>query len=191
MLLIGFGHKARQGKNSAALAVLNAMPIGCHARIYAYADALRAEVKRASAQMGCAENLINAMKDAGIMPDWVVPELGKPRTLLQWWGTDYRRSKDPNYWVKRLQDTFDREQPEAALVTDVRFPNEADAIHAAGGYLVKVTRTTAPDIDVPAHPSEQAMDGYAGWDYEIVAADLPSLRKQAETIYREIVKQHG
>jgi hypothetical protein len=46
MLLIGFGYKARQGKNSAAIAVLNASPLDSHARLYAFADALRAEVAK-------------------------------------------------------------------------------------------------------------------------------------------------
>lgn len=182
MLIIGFGHKARQGKNTAAIAVLNSMPVESRARLYAYADALRAEVKRAVREAGGQEQLIANM----LCPDWVVPEQGKPRALLQWWGTDYRRAEDTNYWVKRLQETLEREQPEIALITDVRFPNEADAIHAAGGVLVKVVRTTKPDVLVRPHPSENALDGYPRWDCIISAANLPELRKKAAALYTKI-----
>ncbi len=190
MLLIGFGHKARQGKNTAAVAVINATPLDSHARIYAYADALRAEVKKAAKQYGGYEQLVETWHSVALfgvtLPAWVVPESGKPRTLLQWWGTDYRRAQDPDYWVKRLQETPERDNPEIALVTDMRFPNEAEAIKRMGGYLVKVERTTKPDIIVPAHPSEQALDGYTGWDFHIKAATIRDCHLQAAAIYHKI-----
>jgi deoxynucleotide monophosphate kinase-like protein len=191
VLLIGFGHKARQGKNTAALAVLEACPIESHARLYAYADALRAEVKKAIRQFGCVADLISSFKEAGVMPEWVVPELGKQRTLLQWWGTDYRRTQDQDYWVKRLSETFRVLQPDIALVTDVRFPNEADAIKRAGGYLVRVVRRGKPDIDVPAHPSEQALDGYKDWDFTLTASTVPELKQKAQDLYTEIMRRQA
>lgn len=184
MLLIGFGHKARQGKNTAAVAVLNATPLDSHARLYAYADALRAEVKRATSDAGGVYELTQSMN----CPKWVMPEMGKQRTLLQWWGTDYRRSQDPDYWVKRMEETLERDHPDIAIITDVRFPNEAEAIHRLGGYLVKVERTTKPDVIVPAHPSEQALDGYTGWDFNIKAATIADCHKQAAAIYHKIAR---
>lgn len=200
MLIIGLGHRARQGKNTAAVAMVNAGPIGQRARFYAYADALRAEVRAAINEAGGLQELVDRgyveeWKGRGInyahFPEWVRNETGKPRTLLQWWGTDYRRAQDPNYWVKRLMETLERDQPEVALVTDVRFPNEVDAIHAAGGVVIKVTRTTPPDVKVPEHPSESVLDDYAGWDFEIKAATATELRKQARSIYKKIVRKNG
>lgn len=201
MLLIGFGYKARQGKNSAALAVLNASPLDSHARLYAFADALRAEVAKVLKESGGLAELVQRgwfIGDGGprtlgnckvTLPAWVKDEIGKPRTLLQWWGTDYRRTQDANYWTDRLKDTLERDKPEMALVTDVRFPNEVDAIHALGGYVVKVVRTTPPDVKVPAHPSENELDGFTGWDFTIEAANLPDLRKKAIAIYRQLEKK--
>lgn len=200
LLIVGFGHKARQGKNTAAVGMLSAAPLECHARIYAYADALRAEVKGAIKGAGSLELLVrrgcvgpykNHVPDAcprecTPLAPWVKVENGKPRTLLQWWGTDYRRAQDQDYWVKRLQETLDRDNPEIALVTDVRFPNEADAIKKLGGYLVKVTRTTKPDVTVPAHPSENALDGYKGWDFHIKADTIRDCHLQAAAIYHKI-----
>lgn len=186
MVLIGFGHKARQGKNTAAVAVINATPHELHPRLYAFADALRAEVTHAIYQAGSVEQVIRHMR----CPAWVIPEHGKARTLLQWWGTNYRREQDQDYWVHRMVETLARHRPEVAVITDVRFPNEAEAIHKLGGYLVQVERTTMPDIDVPPHPSEQALDGYAGWDFHIKAATVAECHSQAVSIYQEIVRKH-
>lgn len=222
MLIVGFGHKARQGKNSAAVAFINAAPLGKEVRLYAYADSLRAEVNHAINVAGGAEELIEKgvpcsyrsavcgprywrCLECGkewdsidfpkwfdghprIIPDWVVAEKGKPRTLLQWWGTDYRRAQDPNYWVKQFKERLKKDNPDVALVTDVRFENEAEAIHDLGGYLVKVTRTTEPDIEVPMHPSESMLDDYSRWDFEIKAANLGELKKQAVAIYKKVAK---
>jgi hypothetical protein len=89
------------------------------------------------------------------------------------------------------QTHLKREQPEVALITDVRFPNEVDAIHALGGYAVKVTRTTAPDVKVHEHASESVLDGFNGWDFTIEAATLHDLRKQAVAIYRQLEKKQN
>lgn len=197
MLIIGFGHRARQGKNSAALALANAVPAGSRVRTYAYADALRAEVNREVSRNGGLAELVKRGWFIGDspkvrtcfrqgLPPWVKAEDGKPRTLLQWWGTDYRRAQDVDYWVRQLMERIALDQPDVALITDVRFANEVDAIHNAGGYAVKVQRTTPPDIVVPPHPSEDELEGYTGWDYEIKAADIAELRAQGAHIYRRI-----
>jgi hypothetical protein len=47
-----------------------------------------------------------------------------------------------------------REVPAPVVVTDVRFPDEADAIRAAGGKIVRVDRPGLPDDD--GHVSEHA-----------------------------------
>ena len=191
MLLIGLGHKARQGKNTAALGLLEAAPISIDARLYAYATALRQEVRSACIRFGHAAALIESFKEAGLMPEWVRDEAGKQRTLYQWWGTDYRRKQDPDYWVKRLFAQVKKDAPDLAIVTDVRFPNEAESIKSAGGVLIKVIRTTPPDLIVPAHPSEDALNGYTGWDYTLEAATVTELKRKSHTLYLEIEKRVG
>ena len=44
------------------------------------------------------------------------------------------------------------------VVTDVRFPNEADLIDEFGGHTVRVLRPSAEVDDT--HPSETALDHY-------------------------------
>lgn len=79
------------------------------------------------------------------------------RALLQRCGADAGRTVlGDNVWV----DAAMRELGSGDVVfTDVRFPNEAEAIQAAGGFIIRVTRPghePGPD----AHESETAMDGY-------------------------------
>lgn len=186
MLLIGFGHRARQGKNTAALAALNSSPLDMQIRLYAFADALRSEVRTACARMGSQYELIEQWKAAGIVPDWVTCDEPKPRSLLQWWGTEYRRSKDADYWVKRLDKTLTEHKPEVALITDVRFPNEVDYIHSRGGYVVECVRTGDPDFAVHPHWSETALDGYKNWDYCISADTVDACRNQAVVIFAQL-----
>lgn len=64
------------------------------------------------------------------------------RQLLQWWGTEYRRAQDPNYWVKRTAEYIlsirldiinnsDELYPKVAFICDdVRFPNELELFRA-------------------------------------------------------------
>ena len=189
MLLIGFGHRARQGKNTAAQAVLEACPLETQVHIYAFADALRTEVRRYCASLGGQFNLLEQFKEAGLMPEWVRFEEPKPRSLLQWWGTDYRRAKDPDYWVKKLRKTLEEHKPEVALISDVRFPNEVDFIHSLGGYVVKCVRTGTPDVAVHEHPSEAVLDGYKGWDFTITAGTVEECQRQAVSIYRRLSGQ--
>lgn len=90
------------------------------------------------------------------------------RRVQQWWGTDFRREQDPNYWVKMAEEeakgiqTFHPTM--TPVFTDVRFPNEADMIRNNGGFIVEVV---APIQDrqarlgqLPDHESEHAMEDY-------------------------------
>lgn len=80
------------------------------------------------------------------------------RRTLQRLGTEAGRGVlGESVWVDaamRRVDAIDG----SVVVTDVRFPNEADAIREAGGIIVRVTRPGQVLGDT--HPSETSMDGY-------------------------------
>ena len=66
-----------------------------------------------------------------------------PRQILQWWGTEYRRAQQPDYWVQRLQAKVQELQATGIshiIVTDVRFADEADCIRALGGQIWRIHR---------------------------------------------------
>ena len=90
------------------------------------------------------------------------------RRILQWWGTEYRRTEDADYWTKawsRKVEELDLEQVHV-LIDDVRFMNELNAIKGHGGLIIKIER---PGFDgANNHASETSLDDYADWDGTIV-----------------------
>lgn len=94
------------------------------------------------------------------------------RELLQKLGTEaMRNGLHPNTWVNALMSEFipysarGSQYEEVAskwIITDTRFPNEAQAIKKRGGVVVRINR----GIDNGSHPSETALDDYP-FDYII------------------------
>lgn len=81
-----------------------------------------------------------------LSPAWLTAPRS-PRQVLQWWGTEYRRKRDARYWTRIVLDRLaimHRNGAARFVLTDVRFENEADTVHAAGGLLWQITR---PGID--------------------------------------------
>jgi hypothetical protein len=106
---------------------------------------------------------VKALED-GPSP-WTFPEVSdEVRALLQRLGTEGgRENLGADVWVNAAMARI-AEHGGPAVITDVRFPNEADAIRAAGGILVRITRDDAEPIAGAAHSSETALDGYpAEW----------------------------
>lgn len=120
-----------------------------------------------------------------------VPEV---RRLLQAFGTDAIRTIDADFWVRAGADVIGAERlspdPKPVVVTDVRFPNEAEAIRSRGGILVRIDR---PGFDGDGHATETALDDYVpdvivtndgtlaqlGDSARAVAGNLPTLRALA------------
>lgn len=159
-LIIGIGNKAQNGKDSAGEAVVD---------YYDQKNAL--QYKHSLPPSGPTVKL---HKFAAALYDIARKEYGmtvKDAPLLQRIGQE-RRQENLNYWVDKM---FASIQPttDIAVITDVRYLNEAAAIKAKGGYLVNVTRLN-PDgtqyitNDRPAdHPSETELDGY-NWDFHLI-----------------------
>lgn len=94
----------------------------------AYADGVREEI----------EDTLQV--DSEVL--WTKPYPESVRRLLQWWGTEYRRAQDPDYWVKKgmaeAKRLADGEHVHLVIITDVRFANEAKIIREAGGLVYEV-----------------------------------------------------
>lgn len=174
-LVLGFGNKARAGKDWVARTLAHRI---AGARILPFAAALKAYCR-----IGFGMREKNAR-------------------LLQQMGTDVLRAKEPDIFVRTLYDTLAEDAVSwsdpirVVLIPDVRFPNEAAMIKQMGGYVVRVKRLNADgtlylatDRD-PQHASEIALDDYPGWDHKIVALDgnLEHLKRQAITTY-EVVER--
>lgn len=77
------------------------------------------------------------------------------------------RKLDPDYWVRLLLQDVGRFEYEQVpmVVTDVRYPNEADTLRKFGFTLVRITRQRAEGMTMDEtraslHDSETALDDY-------------------------------
>ena len=103
------------------------------------------------------------------------------RDFLQKLGTDaLRMGLHDNVWVNALMADYDEELN--WIITDVRFPNEAQAIKDRDGIIIRVDRPGVSPIN--AHPSEIGLDDW-NFDYRIAnVSDIFSLKETVEQILK-------
>lgn len=97
------------------------------------------------------------------------------REALQYWGTEVRRNQDDEYWVKKaIKNVLELTAVGVSVyMTDVRFPNEADAVLDIGGINIRLEVSPAEQdkrvwqrdntviTDAARyHKSETALDNY-------------------------------
>ena len=99
------------------------------------------------------------IEDAG----WEYAKVRYPevRRILQHVGQSIR-DRDPDYWVSLLMRDVEAAgwMGTPVVVTDVRYPNEADALINAGFRLVRILRPSLPAQPAGEHESETALDGF-------------------------------
>lgn len=105
------------------------------------------------------------------------------RDVLQLLGTEgVRRVIHPNAWINALMGEY---RGQNWIITDVRFPNEADAVRRMGGMVVRINRPGTEKSD--QHESETALDGYK-FDHVVENdGDLASLMRKTKDLAREII----
>ena len=168
--LIGLTGQKRVGKDSVAAVLVEEFGY----RRLAFADALKAAalsldpiVTRGigSGRLSFYVSILGweAAKD--------VPEV---RRTLQRLGTAIR-DHDRNVWVRPVATAI-AEDDDPVVVTDVRFPNEADMIRDLGGIVLRVERPGMENDD--PHPSEA---GIAELDADGVIHNRGDLAELAET----------
>lgn len=163
MIILGFGSKARNGKDTAAEA------------IKAYYDARRVQVMKHG--LIARTPTVQIVKFADALYKECREKHGmteKDPTLLQNVGEE-RRQQDPLYWIKQCDKSI-LPFADLVLITDMRHINEAAFVKFKKGYTVDVQRLNADgsqyistDRD-PQHITEIALYGY-NFDYKIVSKD--------------------
>ena len=193
-MIIGFAGKAASGKTTAAKYLQNCL--AGETLIIPMATVLREEVeeflRRAGAAAhvslvyGCQEDKVRVFHvetsralaacsqwrhfrtEHQDIQDSVEMTAVTVRRLLQWWGTEYRRAQDPDYWTKawgRKVEQYDLSRSHV-LVDDVRFLNELTVIRAHGGLIIKIERPGF--LGANNHSSETSLDGFTAWDTIVV-----------------------
>ena len=227
-LVIGFGNKARQGKDYAAKYIKE---VYSDVIIMHWADALYAEVSREDENNPLAIRIFNtrkqvneymifekyfkADKSTAIYGHYSIEEVPrlhkifedrnidvyhrmeeKDAEILQFWGTDYRRTFfGGNYWVNIIKKQIEDIDPNAIiLIPDTRFLNEYKFIKSINGFFVRVnrwkqdgTQYLATDRD-PKHPSEIELDKIkADFTIDCPDKDIDKLRASSLEIFDNIV----
>ena len=164
MQIIGFGHRRRVGKDTAAkflITFLRQEGKYNHIMKAGFADKLKSQ---------CCE----LYRWAGLMPgDWyeepgnehmkdtILPAIGKsPRQIWIEYG-QFVRQIYPGTWTHFL---FNRNGVDLLVVKDVRKVDEAEGILEAGGFCVRVDR---PDVPISDDVVDTALDGWDHWTYQI------------------------
>jgi len=123
--------------------------------------------------------------------EWIEENKNNPlvRHALQWYGTEFSRTENNNYWIEQLDKLIKSFKDSAhkciiLVITDVRFPNEAEYIKSNGGVLIRVRRQSA-DNQIDLHPSEFYVDAIPCDNF--IHNDMSFLRLEMET--RDVLKQ--
>lgn len=152
--IIGLVGKKRAGKDTAAKFLVED-----HGFVrYAFADPLKAAALATDPIISSAPAEIRLSQLVALKGWERAKELPEARQYLQRFGVAMREHVDPDVWLNAtMRHVMVESRP--VVITDVRFPNEASAVSAAGGLLVRVLRSSAPNDD--GHVSETALDR---WD---------------------------
>ena len=76
------------------------------------------------------------------------------REFMQFFGTEVMRKIHPDVWANACLNKISREGSDLAIIADVRFPNEVEAINKIGGKVLRLER----DVHEDNHDSETALD---------------------------------
>lgn len=149
--LIGLIGKKRVGKDTAAKFLVED-----HGFVrYAFADPLKAAALATDPIVSSYPAEVRLSQVVKLRGWEHAKETAEVRAYLQRFGVAMREKVNPSVWLDATMcPVMDEARP--VVITDVRFPNEADAIEAAGGILVRVIRSSAPNND--SHVSETALD---------------------------------
>ena len=149
-MIIGISGKKRSGKDT----------------VFSMIDAITAHEVRTT-RMAFGDQIKQEIADSmNITVADIDADKERFRPLLQFWGAEYRRGYcGDDYWIKKMRlaaaTWYARDW---LIITDVRFPNEAELVRELDGVLIRVERDTGLD---DTHDSETALDDYDHFDFRL------------------------
>lgn len=129
------------------------------------------------------------------------PEFVKDRKLLQWLGTEWGRDSISktlwvDLWKARTTQILGQSPGAVVVCDDVRFDNEADAIHHMGGQVILLTGKRTADraaggVGIQGHSSEA---GIAAHLVDMSVANdgtLDAFKAKLCALYRDVLTEHS
>lgn len=126
----------------------------------ALADPIRAMLRALLAHVGQGDGWMSERE----RKEQPVPAIGASyRQLAQTLGTEWGRAIDPGLWLRLaearmalMREALRMDADDCFVISDVRFPNEADWVRRLGGQVWRVHR---PGVEpVRAHASESSIE---------------------------------
>jgi hypothetical protein len=105
------------------------------------------------------------------------------RELMQYYGTEYVRSVDDNYWINRTVARITNGTGKTIIISDLRFNKEYLALKKIGAKIIRVERIDAkPSFD--SHISENELDDIEV-DFHIgtITGKFDYIKKCAQLVY--------
>lgn len=185
--LIGLIGKARAGKDTFARALVERHGF----KRYAFADPLKRSILHLDPYIPATPMPGDPAPIRPIRLSHYVEAMGwelakdnpEVRRLLQDHGVSIREHVDGLAWVTATMTPVAKTRADGTpvVITDVRFPNEVEAIREAGGQLVRIWRPGQPDTG--GHVSENALNDYRADHTVYNDADEPTLWSRASVAY--------
>ncbi len=156
--IIGLAGVMGSGKDTAAAYLVD---IYKYTRV-AFADGVREEalwaITAGSLPRSSPDDIFLALRNSSAEEVYAKPTTARMRSILQWWGTEYRRAQDPWYWLKyaerQMKEIQARDMTAAFAFSDVRFANEAEMIHRLGGVVWQLVGRGGGAQGIASHSSE-------------------------------------
>jgi len=122
------------------------------------------------------------LKDT-VIPYWDLT----PRQMLQQLGTEaVQGTFGKDFWIKRWKMVYEQMQDENVVVTDVRFPLEAQMIKELGGVLIYIHRPGVAPTDTHSSAIPLPTESI---DMNIVNdGDLKGLYQKVDVLMMKLVK---
>lgn len=165
-MIVGIGHQAQRGKDTAGNALVRELGF----EKGAFADRLK-ELAVAIDPIIDGEGPMNVQIGRGRLSNivnregWEMAKMHYPevRRFLQALGVAVRSVIGADTWVDLVLEGHTDDDD--LVITDVRFRNEAEAIKARGGQVVKIDRRLPHQIVGYTHESETEL---ADWEFDHV-----------------------
>ena len=113
-----------------------------------------------------------------------------PRSIMQWWGTQYRRNQQPHYWAAQVVLQVGNLRymgHDRIVITDCRFENEAAAVRTLGGEVWMVDRPNWQSVE-GGHASQTDGRQFAP---EAVVYNHAGIVDLAHTTLHTLTLRHG
>jgi hypothetical protein len=161
-MIIAFGHRRRVGKDTATRLFVDALASkNIPARQVSFAGSLKdvcADIFGWAGLQGPSH-----YEEHPAEKEEILPALGlSPRRIWIDVGNKLREVYE-DVWIDLALNQAAKEKT-VIIISDLRYPNEVDKVHCAGGVVVKIVRDKAP---ISNDVADTALANYEKWDMTI------------------------